>query len=143
MSARGLVHFSSLLIVPVAFAFFYALRVATEGSAIDHWLPKWWTLAFIGTIMVVERVYTYKYAVSQRSVLTRDILSTLVNVYVTAAATGMLLLPVLAFFPEYFLGRKVAFASPEQLGRSGYKYLPHLPHRQLLSLLDSPLATFE
>src|SRR5260370_42613255 len=64
----------------------------------------------------VERIYTYRYAVSQRSVQARDVISNVVNLYVTGALTGMIVLPVLAFFPEHFLGRKLVLASPAQLG---------------------------
>ena len=44
-------------------------------------------------MMVVERLYTYRRAVSQRAVLVRDIASTLVNVFLTYAVTAMILLP--------------------------------------------------
>ena len=106
----------SLLLVPALFAFFYVLRIFTDGSAIDQWLPKWHTLFIIGCMIGLERLYVYRNAVSQRSVLTRDIVSTLVNVYVSAAVTGMLLLPVLAPAVEYIFGRGKVFAAPAELG---------------------------
>src|SRR5215510_16359740 len=99
-----------LLLVPALFAFFYALRVLTDGSAIDEWLPKWHTLFIIGSMIVLERLYAYRYAVSQRHVLARDIVSTLVNVYVSAAVTGMLLLPVLGPAVAYLFGHETIFA---------------------------------
>jgi len=106
----------NLLLVPALFAFFYALRVLTDGSAIDEWLPRWHTLFIIASMIVLERLYAYRYAVSQRPVLRRDIVSTLVNVYVSAAVTGMLLLPVLAPSVEFLFGREKIFSSPEELG---------------------------
>src|SRR5262247_4734992 len=109
MQARIVVN---LLLVPTLFAFFYVLRVLTDGSAIDGWLPKWHTLFIIGSMIVLERLYAYRYAVSQRPVLARDIVSTLVNVYVSAAVTGMLLLPVLGPAVELVFGREKIFASP-------------------------------
>jgi sterol desaturase/sphingolipid hydroxylase (fatty acid hydroxylase superfamily) len=77
-------------------------------------VPKW--LLILATMIIVERVYTYNYAVSQRSVLARDVISNMVTLYVTGTVTGMIVLPVLVFFPEHFLGRKLVVVSPEQLG---------------------------
>ena len=74
-------HFASLLFLPVLFVTFYALRALAGRFAIEQWLPEWDTFATLGVMMVVERLYTYRRAVSQRSVLARDIASTLVNVY--------------------------------------------------------------
>src|SRR6185503_6138842 len=106
----------NLLLVPALFAFFYMLRVVTEGSPIDVWLPKWHTLFIIGSMIALERLYTYKYAVSQRHVLARDVASTLVNIYVSAAITGMLLLPLLAPAVQFLFGHQKVFSSPAELG---------------------------
>ncbi len=114
MLARNTTYISSLLILPALFAFFYAIRVLMDGNALSQ--TKWFTLSIIGTMIVLERLYRYRYAVSQRSVLVRDISSTLVNLYVTGAVAGLVFLPVLAFFPEFFFGRTLFFAYSEQLG---------------------------
>ena len=45
-----------------------------------------------------------------------DVISNVVNLYVTGTVTGLIILPILVFFPEHFLGRKLIMASPEQLG---------------------------
>jgi sterol desaturase/sphingolipid hydroxylase (fatty acid hydroxylase superfamily) len=116
MTNRTVFYLSSLLIVPILFSAFYGLRFLGRVYAIDQWVPKWDTLLILAIMVVLERVYTYKYAVSQRSVATRDVISNLVNLYVTGAVTGMIVLPVLTFFPEHFLGRKLVLASPAQLG---------------------------
>ena len=116
MTNRTVFYLSSFLIVPVLFLAFYGLRFLGRVYAIDQWVPKWDTLLILAIMVVLERVYTYKYAVSQRSVATRDVISNLVNLYVTGAVTGMIVLPLLTFFPEYFLGRKLVLASPAQLG---------------------------
>jgi ornithine lipid hydroxylase len=116
MTNRTVFYVSSLLIVPVLFLAFYGLRFLGRVYAIDQWVPKWDTLLILAIMVVLERIYTYKYAVSQKSVATRDVISNVVNLYVTGAVTGMIVLPVLAFFPEHFLGRKLVLASPAQLG---------------------------
>ncbi len=112
--AKNIRYISSLLALPVMFVCFYAIRVLTDGNALSQ--MKWFTLSIIGTMIVLERLYTYRYAISQRSVLVRDISSTLVNLYVTGAVAGLIFLPVLAFFPEFLFGRNLFFAFSEQLG---------------------------
>jgi sterol desaturase/sphingolipid hydroxylase (fatty acid hydroxylase superfamily) len=109
-------YLSSLAIVPVLFALFYALRFIGRVYKIDQWIPKWDTLLILAIMILMERIYTYRYAVSQRSVLARDVMSNVVNLYVTGAVTGMIVLPVLTFLPEHVLGRQALLASPDQLG---------------------------
>ncbi len=114
MPARNMTYISSLLILPGLFVLFYAIRVLTDGNAFSQ--TKWFTLSMIVTMIILERLYKYRHAVSQRSVLARDISSTLVNLYISGAVAGMIFLPVLAFFPEFFFGRDSFFALSEQLG---------------------------
>jgi sterol desaturase/sphingolipid hydroxylase (fatty acid hydroxylase superfamily) len=116
MRTRTVVYVSSLVILPALYVLFYGIKLLGQGYAIDQWVPKWDILLTLGTIIILERIYTYRYAVSQRSVEARDVISNVVNLYVTGAVTGMIVLPVLVFVPEHFLGRKLVFASPEQLG---------------------------
>lgn len=110
-------------ILPALFALFYAVRIIAYDIPIAQWLPKWHNLLIIGTIVILERIYTYSRAVSQKHVLPRDILSSLVNLYVTGAVAGLILFPVLVFFPETFLGRRLVFASAAQLGPLWLQFL--------------------
>jgi sterol desaturase/sphingolipid hydroxylase (fatty acid hydroxylase superfamily) len=116
MSAKRIFYASSLLMLPLLLMFYYVAHISPQGHAIEQWLPKWDRLAIIATIIILERIYTYRYAVSQRSVLKRDIIANIVNLYVTGAVAAFLVLPVLLFSTEHVLGRKLVFASPEQLG---------------------------
>jgi sterol desaturase/sphingolipid hydroxylase (fatty acid hydroxylase superfamily) len=116
MTNRTAFYVSSLTIVPALFALFYGVRLVGRVYHIDQWLPKWDTLFVIAIMIVVERIFTYKYAVSQRSVLARDVISNVVNLWVTGTVTGMIVLPVLVFFPQHFLDRNLILASPAQLG---------------------------
>jgi len=106
----------SLLFLPLFFASFYAVLVVSRGSGLDQWLPKWDTLLIIGAIVLLERIARYRYAVPQRHMWRRDVISTFINVYVTGAATSALVLPVIAFLPELLFGRGLFVASPDQLG---------------------------
>jgi len=67
-------------------------------------------------MIALEQVYGYRNPGSQSFVLTRDIVATTVNKYLTAAVLSFLVLPILLFIPQHFLGRKVLLASPGELG---------------------------
>ena len=109
-------YVSSLLILPILYVFFSTIHISAHGYAIEQWLPRWDRLLILLTVIGLERLYTYRYAVSQRSVLTRDVIANIVNLYVTGAVVAMVLLPLLAFSLNHVLGRKLVFASSEQLG---------------------------
>ncbi len=115
MSAKKLVTLSSLIILPVMYLIFYGVHLLSRGRPLAESL-KWDGLVLLATIIGLEYVYKYQYAVPQKALLTRDIIANVVNKYVTGAVTALLVLPVLLFVPLHFLGRKVFLASPEQLG---------------------------
>ena len=116
MQIKSLSQVSSVLALPFVFVVFYFLRVLSNGHALNQLIPGWHTLAIIATMILLERIYRYRHAISQKYVLARDITSTIVNLYVTAAIAGMIFLPAFVFFPELFFERPVLIASPEQLG---------------------------
>ena len=116
MSAKSAFYISSLLMLPVLYVLFITLHVTTMHEPISEWLPRWDRLLILVTIIGLERLYTYRYAVSQRKVLVRDIFANIVNLYITGAVVAFLLLPLLQFVPEHFLGRKYLAGSPDVLG---------------------------
>ena len=113
MSTKGIANISSWLVLPVLFAAFFAIRAMTLGQGVD---PSWFTLSFLGAMILVEWLLRYERAVSQRPVLVRDILSTAVNLYLTGVLASMVFLAVLSGLPEFFFGRRLVFASPRLLG---------------------------
>ena len=116
MSASRTLALSGLVVLPVLYVLFIALHVTTLHEPISDWLPHWDRLVLLLAIVGLERLYTYRYAGSQRNMLVRDILANIVNLYITAAVAAFLLLPLLQFIPEHFLGRKYLAGSPEALG---------------------------
>ena len=116
MRAKNITYLSSLVVLPFVFAFFYSIRVLTRGLDVNELLPGWHILSTILGMIVLERVFKYERAVSQKPVLARDVVSTLTNIYVTGAVATIAFSPVLLFLPEYFFGRSVFFSSPDQLG---------------------------
>lgn len=123
MSSKTMAYAGGLLILPALYVFFYAIRLLPAGHELSEWLPRWDRVLLVVTIIVLERFISYRYAISQRAVLTRDLISTAVNFWVTGAVTIFLLLPALQFFPEHFLGRGRFFAAPEQLGPFWLQFL--------------------
>jgi sterol desaturase/sphingolipid hydroxylase (fatty acid hydroxylase superfamily) len=114
VSKSQLVNFA---VLPLVMVIFFALRiVAQTHPGIDAWIPRWDRLMLFAVVILLERIYHYRYAVTQRHVLTRDIISNIVTLYVTGFVTALLVLPVLLFLLEHMLGRKLIFASPDRLG---------------------------
>lgn len=113
----------SLWILPTVLAALAAMRILSKGQPIEHWLAKWDTLTIILVMIVLERVFRYSRAVSQRPVLPRNVVSTLVNLYATGFLTGLVLLPVLNYLPGHYLGRGLIFPSPEVLGPLWLQFL--------------------
>ncbi len=115
MSARKLIFLSSLIILPVLYFAMYVAEVTTRHQPIAQ-MVKFEALLVLFVMMALEQVYGYRYQVSQRFVLPRDIIATAVNKYVTAAALAFVVLPLLLYVPQHFLGRKVFIASPGAFG---------------------------
>lgn len=114
MTARKWIAWSSLVALPVLYVFVFSIRNLVPDKAIP--IPKWDTLLIIALVVILERIYHYKYAVSQRHMLKRDFISSVVNLYVTGALTAMIFLPMLLFALEQGFGRKLFAAAPEHLG---------------------------
>src|SRR5215831_923607 len=110
-------------VLPAVLTALAALEILAKGLPLDHWLPKWQTLTIILAMIVLERLFRYSRVVSQRSVLPRNIASTLVNLYVTGFLTGLVLLPLLNHVPEHYFGRSFIFAAPGQLGPLWVQFL--------------------
>src|ERR1051326_6394454 len=104
-------------VLPAVLVIFFGLRILAQiHPEIEAWAPKWDRLLLFAVVILLERVYRYRYAVSQRYVLTRDVISNIVNLYVNGFVTALLVLPALLYLPQHFLGRKLVFASPGELG---------------------------
>src|SRR5689334_14190878 len=116
MRTKSTAALTSFVVFPGLFGLFYAIRVLTQGRAIDRWFPGWYQLSIILTIIVLERVYRYANSVSQRPVLGRDILANLTNIYATDWLAVMVFVPVLVFLPQHLWGRPTLVTSSELLG---------------------------
>jgi len=114
VSTSRLVNYA---VLPVVMLVFFGLRiVAQTHPEIEAWMPRWDRLTLFALVILLERIYRYRYAVSQLYVLPRDIISNLVTLYLITFVTTLLVRPVLSYPSEHFLGRTLMFASSDQLG---------------------------
>ena len=107
----------NLAVLPVVMVIFFGLRLlAQTHPELEAWAPKWDRLLLFAVVIGLERIYHYRYAVSQRYVLSRDVIANIVNLYLNGFVMALLIGPVLSYAPQHLLGRKLVFASPDQLG---------------------------
>jgi sterol desaturase/sphingolipid hydroxylase (fatty acid hydroxylase superfamily) len=103
-------------ILPVFLIVLVGLSLSMRGSAFAHSFPLYHTVALYVGLLVLERVFTYSRRVSQRHMIWRDLISTAVETFVAAGVMAAVVLPVLHYFPDTFLGRRFLFGLSDQLG---------------------------
>jgi len=86
------------------------------GNNIDLIIPGIVTFSTLAAMMLLEQIFRYRNAVSQKPVVVRDLMSTLMNVLVTGTVMRLVFVPLVLFLPEIFFGRTLFFGSVEQLG---------------------------
>ena len=138
MTNKTFFYLSSLAIVPIVLALFYAVRLLGLVYAIEQWLPKWDTLLILLIMIIVERIYTYRYAVSQRSVLARDVISNVVN----GRRDGYDCFTGLAAFSGTLFGTQGDPGFSRAIRPSLVASARDLAVCQSVSVLAAPLATF-
>ena len=116
MALKNLFSSKGFLIFPVSLALIYWARMYVYGNDIDLIIPGIVTFSTLGVMILLEQVFRYKNAVSQRPVVARDLMSTLMNVLVTGTVMRMIFVPLVLFLPEILFGRTLFFGSMEQLG---------------------------
>jgi sterol desaturase/sphingolipid hydroxylase (fatty acid hydroxylase superfamily) len=116
MGARKFAEFSRYAILPVLLIALVAASLLMRGGTVAHAFPYYHTFLLYFAMIVLERVYTYSRQVSQRHMLWRDLISTAVETFVAGAAMAAVVLPVLHYFPDTFLGRRLLFGLSGQLG---------------------------
>ncbi len=91
------------MIFPATFALFYWVRVSAIGHEIQRLIPGFIIFSTLVALVILEQVFRYKNAVSQKPVALRDLLLTLVNVLFTGTVMRVIFVPFVLFFPEIFL----------------------------------------
>ena len=116
MGASRFAELTRYAILPVLLIVLVAVSLGMRGGAVAHAFPLYHTVLLYAALIVLERVFTYSRAVSQRHMIWRDLISTAVETFVAGAVMAAIVLPVLHYFPNTFLGRRYLFGLSDQLG---------------------------
>ena len=116
MSTRKAVSLSAFVVLPLALLLIYWEYTYFNGHPIEQTIPSFPVFVALAVLLVLETLFRYEKAVSQRRLILRDLASTAVNVLFTGTIVTPLLVPIVVFLPELVLGRSLFFASSEQLG---------------------------
>jgi sterol desaturase/sphingolipid hydroxylase (fatty acid hydroxylase superfamily) len=109
-------EYSAYAVLPILMIVFGIMSLTLRGTPFVKAFPYWHSFVMFTSMIIVERVFFYSRAVSQRHMLWRDLMSTAVQAFVAAAIFGAILLPVLHYLPNTFLGRRFLFGLSNQLG---------------------------
>ena len=116
MSAKKLMEFSRFAMLPFLLIVLAATTMLMRGTALARAFPYYHSFFLLFIMITIERVYAYNRAVSQRHMIWRDLMSTAVQAFIAGAVLGAVVLPVLHYFPNTFLGRRFLFGLSDQLG---------------------------
>ena len=116
MLARKFTELTRYAILPVLLIALVALSLAMRGTPFARSFPYYHTFVLYFGMIVLERVFTYRRAMSQRHMIWRDLISTAVETFVAGAVMAAIVVPVLRYFPNAFLGRRFLFGLSDQLG---------------------------
>ena len=116
MSIRKALSWSAFVVFPLAFLAVYWEYTYFNGHPIEQTIPSFAVFFALAVLLVLEALFRYEKAVSQRRLVLRDLASTAVNVLFTGTVATSLFVPIVVFLPELVLGRSVFFTASEQLG---------------------------
>jgi sterol desaturase/sphingolipid hydroxylase (fatty acid hydroxylase superfamily) len=116
MLTRKFFDYSRYAVLPVLMIVFGIMTLTLRGTAFAKSFPYWHSFVMFFSLITIERVYYYSRAVSQRHMLWRDLMSTAVQAFIAGAVLGAVVLPVLHYLPNTFLGRRFLFGLSDQLG---------------------------
>lgn len=116
MSIATALRPSAWLVFPSAFLLLYWLNIYFDGHPIEQLVPSFVTLVTLAVLILLEQVFHYQRAVSQKRLALRDIAATAVNVLVTGTVMRAIFVPAVLFLPELLFGRSLFFGARTDLG---------------------------
>ncbi len=116
MLGKKFVHVTRYALLPLLLMLFAAMSFLLRGSAFARAFPYYDSFFLYLAVIAIERVYSYRHAVSQRHMIWRDLMSTAVQTFLVGAVMSAIVLPILRYFPQAFLGRRFLFGLSNQLG---------------------------
>ena len=109
-------EYSSYAMLPLLLVFLGCATWLIQGTALAKAFPYYHSFLLAFGLVTLERLYRNNRGVSQRHMIWRDLMSTAVQAFVAAAVLGAVVLPVLHYFPNTFLGRRFLFGLSNQRG---------------------------
>ncbi len=116
MLAKKFLDLTRYAMLPFLLIALGAMTLLARGSAFAHAFPYYDSFFLYLAVIAIERIYSYSRAVSQRHMIWRDLMSTAVQTFLAGAVMSAIVLPVLRYFPNAFLGRRFLFGLSNQLG---------------------------
>lgn len=116
MLANKLVDLSRYAMLPLLLIVLGATTLLVEHTHFARVFPYYDSFLLYFALITIERIYSYSRAISQRHMIWRDLTSTAVQTFVVGGVMGAIVLPVLHYFPNAFLGRRFLFGLSNQLG---------------------------
>jgi sterol desaturase/sphingolipid hydroxylase (fatty acid hydroxylase superfamily) len=107
---------TTYFVLPVLGIFFAVLSYNMRGGAVLKSFPYFDTFITFVVMLTLERAWTYYKAKSQKHMIWRDMMSTAVQTFVAASVMAAVVIPILHYGPNTFLGRRVLFGLSNQLG---------------------------
>ena len=102
--------------LPLLLVFLGCATWLLRGTELTKTFPYYHAFLLAFGLVTLERLYLNKHGVSQRHMIWRDLMSTAVQAFVAGAVFGLVVAPVLHYFPNTFLGRRFLFGLSDQLG---------------------------
>lgn len=116
MLSEKFVDFTRYAMLPFLLLVFGAMTLLLRDTDFARAFPYYYQFFLYFAMITIERVYFYSRAVSQRHMIWRDLMSTAVQAFLAGAVMAAIVLPVLRYFPDAFLGRRFLFGLSDQLG---------------------------
>jgi sterol desaturase/sphingolipid hydroxylase (fatty acid hydroxylase superfamily) len=116
MFSKKIAALTRYAMLPLLLIAIGTIDLSVNGTAGASALPSHHVFLVLFVMITLERVYSYDRAVSQRHMIWRDLASTAVQTLILGAVTSAIVLPVLHFLPDTFLGRRFLFGLSNQLG---------------------------
>jgi sterol desaturase/sphingolipid hydroxylase (fatty acid hydroxylase superfamily) len=113
---KKIVDLTRYVMLPLLLIVVVAITLELQGTKFARVIPHYGAIVTFFAMITIERVYSYKHAVSQRHMIWRDLMSTAVQTLFLGALVGAIVLPVLHYFPNTFLGHRFLFATSNRLG---------------------------
>ena len=111
MFAKKIVDATRYAALPTLLIVFGAVTLYMRDSVLARVFPHYFLFLVFFAMITLERVYSYRRAVSQRHMIWRDLMSTAVQWFVAGGLMAAVVLRILHFTMRVYLGRGLLFGS--------------------------------